>query len=147
MSDKEEPVAGFDDFGDEPIPNQFSKPVKLPKAGTAKPMPFMSWDNPKVNPMWIAEYMRQHNLSLEVVLEHWAVYMRRFLEQLTETVELIEGSDAKTVNAVKIFVKDCKPLDGFYGEIPLVKVFKEETKCSVPLKKQLPIGSKNSSKT
>lgn len=142
MSDKDNSL-GLDDFGEDPL----TKPEFLRKKTGPRPMPWLTWDNPKVNPMWLAEYMHQHDLSLEVAMEHWAVHMGRFIKQLTKTVELVESSDDKTVNAIKVFVKDHKQVDGFYGEMPLVNVLVKGSECPVPLKKSLLPGSKNSSET
>lgn len=110
------------------------------------PSAFMSSQTPNINPVWVAEYMREHNLSLEVAMEHMAVYLREFIRKLTKHVEKIEGSDQATLNQVKVFVDGYKPLEGYYSPIKLVRVIKEGTECPVKLKKPLLKDSPNSSK-
>lgn len=131
----------FSDFDD-----NSSVPTFKPPKSKRTPFPWTSTKNPLINPVWIAEYMLQHDLSLEVAKEHLAVYMRDFIKQASRQAELLEGSDERTSNNIKVFVDTYKPIEGYYTEMPLINVLNKGSECPVQLKKSLLKDSLNSSK-
>lgn len=89
-----------------------------------RPWLFTNIEEPTPNMVWVAEYMNQHNLTLEVALEHMAKKMRDFLAATRDTVRLIEGSNADLLAEFNTFVENYKYMKDFYSPIPKVKMFK-----------------------
>ena len=90
-----------------------------------RPWMFTNVETPEVNKVWLAEYMAQHELSMEVALEHLSKSMRNFINEAKHTADLIDCSDANLLAECAAFVKDYKPTKDFYSPIPLVPVIKE----------------------
>lgn len=91
-----------------------------------RPWILSSIDCPKINPVWLAEYMAQHDLSMEVAMEHMAYKLREFLLEAKHTVEQIEGSDEELMRECAAFVSEYKPMKDFYSPIPLIEMVKEK---------------------
>lgn len=91
-----------------------------------RPWIFTNVDEPTVNLTWVAEYMAQHDLSLEVALEHLSKKMRDFLADALSTANAIDRSDDQLLAECRSFVNAYKPMKDFYSPIPRVKMFKDE---------------------
>lgn len=95
---------------------------KLAKSAKPRPWVFSQVGSGlAINPTWVALYMKTHDLSLEVAVEHATVHMRRFIDHALKSVEKLERSDEASLNQIKTFVDLYKP-DDYYGDIPLVGV-------------------------
>lgn len=90
-----------------------------------RPWMFKSVDCPEINPLWLAEYMHQHDLTMEVALEHLSKKMQDFLKEANAIVSMIDGSDDQLLKECRAFVEGYKPMKDFYTTIPLVQMFKE----------------------
>lgn len=91
-----------------------------------RPWMFTNVDDPSVNQVWLAEYMAQHDLSLEVALEHLSKKMRDFVAEAKATADAIDRSDDALLAECRAFVNEYKPMKDFYSPIPRVKMFKDE---------------------
>lgn len=90
-----------------------------------RPWMFTNVETPEVNKVWLAEYMAQHDLTMEVALEHLSHRMRAFIKEAKAVVDLVDGSDAELMAECTAFVAEYKPTKDFYSPIPLVPVIKE----------------------
>lgn len=91
-----------------------------------RPWIFNNVDDPSINLTWVAEYMAQHDFSLEVALEHLSKKMRDFLAEALTTANAIDRSDDKLMEEARAFVEAYKPMKDFYSPIPKVKMFKDD---------------------
>lgn len=91
-----------------------------------RPWIFKSIDEPDINYVWLAEYMAQHNLTMEVALEHLSHKMREFLEKGKEVLEQLDGSNPDLLKNCEVFVGSYQHAVDFYSPIPLVPFIKEE---------------------
>lgn len=90
-----------------------------------RPWMFTNVETPEVNKVWLAEYMAQHELTMEVALEHLSQRMRDFIKGAKVTADLIDGSDPHLMAECTAFISAYKPTKDFYSPIPLVPVIKE----------------------
>lgn len=90
-----------------------------------RPWIFKSVDEPVINQVWLAEYMAQHNLTMEVALEHLTHKMREFLEKGMEVLEQLNEGDAELLKSCEVFVSKYQHAADFYSPIPLIPVIKE----------------------
>lgn len=90
-----------------------------------RPWMFTNVETPEVNKVWLAEYMAQHDLTMEVALEHLSHRMRAFIKEAKAVVDLVDGSDAELMAECTAFVAEYNPTKDFYSPIPLVSVIKE----------------------
>lgn len=73
-----------------------------------------------INPVWIAEYMHQHKVSLDVAMEHASQFMFLLAEQLSDAATLLHHSEPSTKAKLQLFVDKYRYKEGGYGKLDLV---------------------------
>lgn len=79
------------------------------------------------NPVWVLEYAETHGLTLEVAIEHLAVYLDTLSKDLANMSKELSASNAELVNPILEFAKYYKPVPYSFTPIPLVNVLAKDT--------------------
>jgi len=76
----------------------------------------------QANPVWVAVYAAQHELSVEVAMEHLAVHLAKLSKELAEAAEALASGEPDITTQITALCKIYKIEPNHWGSIPLVNV-------------------------
>lgn len=74
------------------------------------------------NPVWVAVYAKQHDLSVEVAIEHLAVHLERLGKEIADASKALASGEPDLITQITKLCEIYKIEEDQWGEIPLVDV-------------------------